>query len=663
MSKYSDYSKYWLELDDFDATPSYGKDPIKLNAYRNAISNFVRIVTGRSDINVKFAGKESYTDGKSVVIGTNLNDKDFDPAVGLALHEGSHIKLTDFQLLQKLEEWIARHDIEVVTYTAKYGLEDRWVAPRHMMDKLKDLLNIVEDRRIDNFVYTSAPGYQGYYQALYDKYFNAKIIDKGLQSSEYRDLDWESYMFRVINITNACRDLDALPGLRDIWKVLDLKNISRLESTADALEVAWKIFCIIEDNVEIPQADTEDGQSNTNRSDNEDADGTPMQGSSGDSDDDSNENADDTETLDLDSADTSVSYDELTDVQKAKLNKAINEQKSFLDGDIKKSKASKTLENMLKAMESAGVTEEEIKVDGVYNKIPVTVIRDFNMNLVNNIDCDMWVGSNTWNKKWLESQHELVAKGLLLGTSLGKKLKVRAEERNTKFNRQYSGKLDKRMIASCGYGMEAIFERIESFSYTPGTIHISIDNSGSMSGRKFDRSIVTAVAIAKACTMIENLDCQISFRATGSFGTSRRSGAIMLIAYDSRKHGLAQIRQVLPHVCVAGSTPEGLCFDAYMKEILKDSRGKDAYFLNFSDGEPNCDNYYGTVAYRHTRAQVNKMKTEGIKVISYFITSGSSHSLTNFQYMYGRDAQLINVENMNEVAKSINRKFLEVSAE
>jgi hypothetical protein len=57
------------------------------------------------------------------------------------------------------------------------------------------------------------------------------------------------------------------------------------------------------------------------------------------------------------------------------------------------------------------------------------------------------------------------------------------------------------------------------------------------------------------------------------------------------------------------------------------------------------------------------MKTEGIKVISYFITSGSSHSLTNFQYMYGRDAQLINVENMNEVAKSINRKFLEVSAE
>ena len=43
---------------------------------------------------------------------------------------------------------------------------------------------------------------------MYDKYFNSKIVDKGLQSSEYRDNDWDSYMFRIINITNKNRDLD-----------------------------------------------------------------------------------------------------------------------------------------------------------------------------------------------------------------------------------------------------------------------------------------------------------------------------------------------------------------------------------------------------------------------------------------------------------------------
>ena len=38
-------------------------------------------------------------DGKKVVIGANLDDKKFDVAVGLALHEGSHIKLSDFTCL------------------------------------------------------------------------------------------------------------------------------------------------------------------------------------------------------------------------------------------------------------------------------------------------------------------------------------------------------------------------------------------------------------------------------------------------------------------------------------------------------------------------------------------------------------------------------------
>lgn len=657
MSKYNDYSKYWLELDNFNADEkSSGKDVIKLNAYRNAISNFVRIVTGQSNIKVRFAGKDSYTDGKSVMIGTNLSDKDFDPAVGLALHEGSHIKLTNFELLKTLEEWISKHDAEVIAYAAKYGLQDRWVAPSAMKSRLHDILNVVEDRRIDNYVYKMAPGYQGYYQALYDKYFNAKIVDKGLQSSEYRTPDWDSYIFRLINITNTNRDLNALPGLRDIWNVLDLRNIDRLKTTEDALAIAWSIFCIIEAHTDAPKADEDE----SNDAAKADTSGNGQSESDGEdtievtSDDDSDSAGEDT-----------ASYEDLTAKQRVQLNKAIQAQKDFLEGDIKKTKASRTLEKMLNAMESAGVTEEEVKVDGQYMKIPVLVIREFNSKLINNIDCDMWLTPNpTWNTREVERNTESVARGIQLGTVLGKKLKVRAEERNTKFNRQYKGKLDKRMISACGYGLESIFERVESFSYRPGTIHISIDNSGSMAGTKFRQSIVTATAIAKACTMIENMACQISFRSAGSFGETRRNSAIMLIAYDSRKHGLSHLRTMMPYVTTAGTTPEGLCFDAYMKEILKDSRGKDAFFLNFSDGEPSHNNYYGTVAYAHTRSQINKMKAENINVISYFISShrGNDRSMQSFRAMYGKDAQQINVENMNDVARSINRKFLEVSA-
>jgi hypothetical protein len=246
---------------------------------------------------------------------------------------------------------------------------------------------------------------------------------------------------------------------------------------------------------------------------------------------------------------------------------------------------------------------------------------------------------------------------------LGKKLKVRSEERNTKFNRLRSGRIDKRMIANAGYGAEAIFEKIESFAYNPGIIHISIDNSGSMSGGNFQNAMTTAIAIAKACDMIENMDCVISLRAGSSFGNDRGYGtAVMLVAYDSRKHGMAQIKTCFPKLCVSGSTPEGLCFDAVMKEIVDSSRGKDAYFVNMSDGCPYFDGYYGEGAYNHTRAQVKKMVREGIKVISYFICHGTPYGSDkeNFQKMYGKEAQFIDTSKIAEVAKTMNSKFLEV---
>ena len=75
------------------------QDLIKLAGYRRAIANFVNIVTGKN-VPVYFSGSDSYTDGKAVNISASLKDKDFDAAVGLALHEGSHIKLTDFDTLK-----------------------------------------------------------------------------------------------------------------------------------------------------------------------------------------------------------------------------------------------------------------------------------------------------------------------------------------------------------------------------------------------------------------------------------------------------------------------------------------------------------------------------------------------------------------------------------
>ena len=212
MNNYNN-SSYWLKdwdnddilIDSMNDQEVKSHNLYKLASSKKAIANFVNIVTNDS-INVKFNTRgNSYTDGKTVVIGANIVEpKDFDVAVGLALHEGSHIKLSDFQLLSDLYDLIPTH---ITEGAIKKGITNS-------QSIIKDLWNYVEDRRIDQFVYNQAPGYRGYYRKMYDKYFNDKLIDKALLSDEYTDETIDSYMFRIINLHNKNTQLSKLKGLR-----------------------------------------------------------------------------------------------------------------------------------------------------------------------------------------------------------------------------------------------------------------------------------------------------------------------------------------------------------------------------------------------------------------------------------------------------------------
>ena len=55
------------------------------------------------------------------------------------------------------------------------------------------------------------------------------------------------------------------------------------------------------------------------------------------------------------------------------------------------------------------------------------------------------------------------------------------------------------------------------------------------------------------------------------------------------------------------------------------------------------------------------MKNNGIKISSYFISSGTPYNsdVDTFKSMYGRDASFINPTTMMEVARTMNQKFLQ----
>ena len=688
LNKQNNFSSFWLDngwdnnfsiFDEVDENVKPKTDLVALSSYRRAIGNFVGIVTGDPDIKVTFnSSGDSYTDGKKVTISAKLDDKLFDSTVGLALHEGSHIKLSDFDFLKNLENNIPQ---ELFVLGEKKGYYRNQV-----IGHVKNLLNYVEDRRIDNYIFTTSPGYKGYYHSMYDKYFYSKIIDKALGSSEYTDESWDSYEFRVINLANKNTNLRALNGLSQIWLAIDLKNISRLKTTEDAFKVACNVYNIIMSNIP-------DGQSSEDEYGNKQLKPQSEVGN-GDESVDSPRNITDEEFQEmLDNAtdgqgspessdkkgDDKGEMVKLSDHQKKQLGNAVKKQKKFMDGDITKKKVTKKEAKDLETIESSGMSYVDVAknlTDRYYGKktpTKVIMVKKLTKSLIESDTISML--SNTRYSRYYSSEENVegyVEDGIRLGTILGKKLQVRGESRETKWSRLDSGRIDKRLVAELGFGNERVFQNTFVESYSDAFLHISIDASGSMGGKKWDNTMTSVVAICKAVSMIQNVDVVVSFRSTqsnsGKWGRGRGSKEypIVLIAYDSRVDKFQKVKNLFPHINASGTTPEGLCFEAILSDIVPTSAERDSYFLNFSDGMPMFGNddidYHHDTAIDHTKKMVDEIRGMGVNVLSYFVGDSEwerKSSTNTFKRMYGNDAEFIDVTSVMSVSKTMNKKFLQ----
>ena len=713
MSKYKSYSSYgnsswWMsDWDTNDYTISYSpkqeksKNLYKMAAHRRAIANFVSIVTGKN-IPVKFNTKgNSYTDGTTVVISSKVAEpNEFDPAVGLALHEGSHIKLSNFTLLadmyQSIQKVVGPAKLKEWMETAnKKGVSD-------VIYTVKDILNWVEDRRIDQFIFDGAPGYRDYYRSMYDKYFNDPAIDKGMTSTEMSNETMDSYMFRLINLHSKFSRPNALKGLSEITKIAKLSDINRLKSTDDALVVACDIFDVILRCIDEAQQAEENKGNGKGKGKGQ---GSPQAGEgeqeAGEDDievevsEDGGSDGIDDEGEDFDEAagDNEAAEEgkgvmgkikvmlggkgkngkpaegKLSQRQLEILKKKIEKQKEFLRGDVKKGNVSSSENKSLDTIDQSGTelktVGEELSNGTVVTKgIECIVVKKMNQSLLESADFPL--ADLRYNSKEGEHQNHLqcaseVLEGIRLGTILGKKLQVRSESRETIFNRQLVGRMDKRMISSLGFGNEHVFFTKEIDAYKKANLHISVDASGSMSGTKWRKTMTNVVALAKAVDMISNLEIQISFRTT--------SGELpyIVVAYDSRVDKFIKVKTLFQYLRPGGTTPEGLAFEGVMKQMVGSTTDVDSYFLNISDGEPYFHgkgyNYQGHHASKHTRKMVDKIQSMGIKVLSYFVsdygdTDSTSGSGKVFKDCYGKAASYINVTNVNEVTRTMNGLFM-----
>lgn len=727
------HSRYWLDDELFDQDDSLPESPegadlqkiARLAAIRRAVSNFVSILSGKN-IPVQFSsGKQSYTDGDRVVIAADDDPSKFDVMVGLALHEGSHVLLTDFEHLRTVMEFPVRGTslldvaaMKNILHPAVRGelpefTELDWRALNNLMpheeqeyqtaqrewhaklriilDDLKQLMNILEDRRIDKYVFQRAGGYRPYYVALYNRYFFTSEIGRNLRfNPKWREVTVENYINRLLFMFHPAAKPDALPGLEFLYKMVDIANIERIAPQDDSWKndltfenqpALWREANLLYAYIlkyaklgEIAQQEQEPAEGEQgvpmkmpqHLSDLPDLDGGPQ--------------SFEPVPVEQDTKGKGKKQEQVPGrYNEAKAKKELDQAKKVMNGDTRKKKLTKQEQTAVDALDSADAKLVDIKGDGVpFGKCMVT------RKMTRSLMAQDWFIFKRWSwetGRATDQALKSVAAGKRLGQILHHRLQVRNDPLLTKQTRLPQGGLDRRLLAQLGMDITSVFQKSRVDQHRPAMLHLTLDASGSMGGRKWDKVRSVAVALAYIGSKLRNVDTVVSIRGGNEM-------PMVAILFDSRKDQFNSFLNYIKVIEPAGATPEGLCFKATMDLILECSATHDVYFVNFSDGEPsfsysaksslsgknkhrgstwqNYFNYQGDVATKHTRKMIQTMREAGVKVMSYFISEQSNYS--NYDYpgssrrvfgqMYGESAEFVNVENAGEVVRTLNKLLL-----
>lgn len=638
------YSEFWIPhrfFDDIiDSDVHSYEYLLKLLAIKRGMSNFVTILTHKN-IPVKYStsGDWNYTDGEEIFISPHFKTRrDFDVTAGLVLHEASHILLSDFSYFDKLYQ-----KIPSAFYVNAKALN---MTRKQLLFLCKTICNVVEDRYIDDFVKNSAPGYGGYYTALYDKFFNDDITCNNLMctNGRYSVPSLEAYLYRVITLPSQYSSNFALPNFKKIVDIIDIPNIKRLKTTKDRFYVGFKVIEAI--FKEISPIVINDGFSFSRNLKLNDTKIFPADNDDGNSDSDDNLNI------------------------PSSLENFINRQRSNiikLPVTITAKELASALTDQMDLLDASGA-----------ELVPVKTLSDDSIDAVfiKRID-ENYVRSTLFKQNYTESGcilNRVIDDAIIAGKHIGKRLKVRDDINEIQLLYKKTGKLSRRTLHSAGYGNDAVFYQTETRGYSRLNLHISVDLSGSMSGKKWENTLFMLVSICYAATMVSNIDVSISFRSTV---VNQNLRPYVFIGYDSRTDSLNKIKTIFSHIVPSGGTPEGLAFDVLFKKAGSQIISTTAtnYFINISDGMPAFDGYSGEPACIHTKKQINMLRNQGVFVLSYFITGNintfssfrpaqqtsiidDQTAMQQFKLMYGNDSQFIEPHNIAQITKTLCQLFL-----
>lgn len=543
--------------------------------FETAIEKLGRILASQYNINVRFEGNQAYTDGKEIVLPfiQNMSKELYDDLNGYLDHEVAHCKFTDFPQITKV------------------------INRMH-----KELLNAVEDVRIENLMKEEFPGTA----------FNLEPLNEKLRSRIAER--WDELPFPVRTIM-AIRDImeGRAPRIdEDIERYVDVVKDAAIElrkckSTEELRVLTEEIIKRIIDEREEEKREESEGDEGEESSGDKDSEGKGS-GSKGKSDPEGDKSKGDKSKGD---SEDSTADDMLTD--------GASEESAWDDYETSvHDLVDEKIEEELADSKKGGRVrpDKHEPAAPVWNdspSIPVTTKYD--------AETDHSAKGNS--SAYAALKREIMPLVMPIKAQLERVLKV---QENAKWRvERERGMLDSRSLSklSSQPGYRTPFKDFTKTQTNNVAVQILVDMSGSMGGRMRTAKMAT-IAMGEALK-----DLGISFEVTGFYSTPDSRVATIARSLEDRSrfnrmterlelhifksfdtHSLTGIEKMF----VGAQNPDGECV-IWAAKRLAERKEKRKILLVLSDGEPATGDSNRGILCSDLKNKVKAIQKSGIECI------------------------------------------------
>ncbi len=545
-------------------------------------------------VTLRLSPKENYTDSKVVYLATAVFDdndlsagQQIDTFIGLAIHEGCHLKWTDFKMLPQETNMVVR-----------------------------DLMNVIEDERIERECGETMPGYANYLKSakyyMFDLY-GKKMIEKNPGNSLPAHVRLFNAIIALIRFPKMLQKTDIDTFTDELYQVRERLTVfpSSPEEVKGAARDIYEIIKRWFEKNNLPNQ--QNGKSEKDK-----------KGSGRQSDEMSRE--------DIEKAISELSKEEREQFQEKieegleQLRKAIQDINE-LTGDPTKGQ---------RPMENSDIAEcvkkNEYQVAGICED--VILLGETAQSVLYKVPEDKY----TYNESLQRVKKYIPA--------IARPLRNQCTDTRVVYHGMRSGILDTGKLAEAYQGVQTVYKKEGTVKSDNMAVCVLVDESGSMYGKKIQAARDVAVLLNEAVSNIPAIDLYIYGHTYANHCREAYTHGEHIAELQLYREKSYHPKYVLGSISALSGNLDSVALQEAATRMRKQSNYKKNLMFVITDGCPNEKREMLTKTVRH-------LEKEGMNILAVCIEPGYNPSEFYTHHVTLTDMETLSIDLGKMIKKTL----------